>query len=268
MPGSQNGFDNSGHGGTANWISSATAGNMQVSLSILEAIVSKYGTSSWSDVVWGLELVNEPVVWDGPSAQDVASWAGKAFDALIDLSDNPDLKIIMHDAFVGAANWEPVGSAINEECTEPSFYIDVHLYQNQDWADSQLTQAQHIQRVCNYSTTAFLPASSNLPVVVGEFTDQTNICVDAKGNVTSGTSCSTPGCQCSANLDTSQWNGYLVNATRLFLEAQMDVFEEYSEGWFLWSYHGPGAWGLNNLFNAGVVGPNTVTQRKFPPQCP
>lgn len=266
LPGSQNGFDNSGHGGTSNWISSNND-NMGLSLSVLEAIVEKYGTTAYSDVVFGLELVNEPVVWDTPSADQVSSWAKTAFNALQGLAGNKNLKIIMHDAFVGAQNWEPIGAAINEECAEPSFYLDLHLYQNQDASDSQLNQTGHIEKVCNYPTTTFLPDSTTLPVIVGEFTDQTNICVDAQGVVTAGTSCSTTGCQCSANTDTSQWNGYLVNATRLFLETQLDVFEENSEGWFIWSYTGPGAWGLQNLFKYGVIGPDTVTERMFPSQC-
>lgn len=108
---------------------------MEVSISVLETIVQKYGSTSYSDVVFGLELVNEPVVWNTASADQVADWAKYAFDALLDLADNQNLKIIMHDAFVGAAAWETVGEAINGDCDEPSFYIDLHLYQNQDSAD-------------------------------------------------------------------------------------------------------------------------------------
>lgn len=240
---------------------------MQLSIQVLETIVAKYGKTTWSDVVFGLELVNEPIVWDIGSADQVTSWAKSAFHALIGLAENPNLKIVMHDAFVGASNWESIGKAINQECAEPSFYVDVHLYQNQEASDSLLTQDQHIQKACNYSTTQFLPASSDLPVLVGEFTDQTNICADANGTITAGTSCSTTGCQCTATLDTLQWNGYLINATRKFLEAELDTFEAYSEGWFLWSYSGPGAWGLKNLFAAGVIGPKLVTDRMFPAQC-
>lgn len=266
LPGSQNGFDNSGHGGSANWITS-NGDELQMSLDVLETIVEKYGTTAWSDVVWGLELVNEPVVWDTSSFGDVSSWAKSAFDAITGLAGNDNLKIIMHDAFVGASNWESIGGAINEECAEPSFYLDLHLYQNQEASDNDLNQTQHIQEVCNYQTTQFLPNSTKLPIIVGEFSDQTNICVDANGVATAGTSCSTTGCQCSANTDTSQWNAHLVNATRMFLETELDVFENFSEGWFIWSYTGPGAWGLKNLFEYGIIGPNTVNDRQFPYQC-
>lgn len=266
MPGSQNGWENSGHDSSANWITS-NGEELELSLDVLQTIVTKYGTSDYADVVWGVELVNEPVVWDDDSFDEVTAWATSAFNALMDISENDDLKIIMHDAFVGASMWENVGVAINDNCTEPTFYLDLHLYQNQDASYDDMTQAEHIAATCAFNTTQFLPSSTSLPIIVGEFSDQTNICVDANGTVTAGTSCNTTDCQCSADLDTSEWNGYLVNATRLFLETQLDVFEEYSEGWFIWSYSGPGAWGLTNLFEYGVIGPDDVTQREFPAQC-
>ncbi|KAL1296787.1 hypothetical protein AAFC00_000249 [Neodothiora populina] len=266
LPGSQNGFDNSGHRGSANWITS-DGDELQMSLDVLETMVEKYGTTSWSDVVWGLELVNEPVVWDTSSFGDVTSWAKSAFDALTGIAGNANLKIIMHDAFVGASNWEPIGAAINEGCDESNFYLDLHLYQNQGVDDSQLQYSDHIQKVCDYKTSQFLPNSTSLPILVGEFSDEINICVDANGVITPGVSCSTTGCQCAANTDTSQWNKYLVNATRKFFETELDVFEKYSEGWFMWSYQGPGAWGMQNLFKYGIIGPNNINERQFPNQC-
>lgn len=238
------------------------------SISVLQTIATKYGSNAYSDVVWGLELINEPVMLDDDSFAHVESWVEAAYDLLINNVENTAVKIVMHDAFIGASNWVSIGEAINSDCgSDPRFYIDTHLYQNQDASDSLLTQAEHIEKVCNYASTEFLSASVNLPVIVGEFTDQINICVDANGTITPGTNCSTEGCQCSAALDTSEWNGYLINATRIFLETQMDVFEKYSSGWFMWTYNGPGAWGLTNLFDVGVIGPDTVTQREFSYQC-
>lgn len=263
LPGSQNGFDNSGHKGDANWAEVQV--NLAASTSILETLATKYGTSAWADVVWGIELVNEPIVWDQTSASSVQSWVQSTVKSIRAKATNSNLKLIMHDAFVGAQSWVSLGKSINT--ADDNFILDLHLYQNQGGSVSMMTQDQHIATVCNYSSTQFLPDSDDLPIIVGEFSDQTNICVDASGNVSAGSSCSTTGCQCSAQLDPSQWNSYLITATRKFMEAQMDVFEEYSYGWFLWNYAGPGAWGLGNLFNAGVVGPNTITQRQYPAQC-
>ncbi|KAI5241590.1 glycoside hydrolase [Aureobasidium subglaciale] len=263
LPGSQNGFDNSGHKGNADWAENQD--NLLASTAVLETMAAKYGTSSWSDVVWGLELVNEPIVWDETSARSAQSWAVNTVKAMRTHITNPDLKLVMHDAFMGAKAWVPIAQQYNAEAE--NFVLDVHLYQNQGGDTSGMTQDQHIATVCNYPSTQFLPDSDQTPVLVGEFSDQTNICVDAAGVVTAGSSCSTDGCQCSAQLDPSQWNSNLVAATRKFMEAQLDIFEEYSTGWFLWSYTGPGAWGLDNLFKAGVVGPDHITQRQYPAQC-
>jgi glucan 1,3-beta-glucosidase len=263
LPGSQNGFDNSGHQGVADWAENPA--NLAASTAVLELMAAKYGTSAWADVVWGLELVNEPIVWDETSARSAQSWAVDTVTKMRSHMTNHNLKLIMHDAFIGAKAWVPVAQYYNAE--QENFILDVHLYQNQGGATSAMTQDQHIATVCDYAKTQFLPDSDQTPVLVGEFSDQTNICVDSAGVVTAGTSCSTPGCQCSAALDPSQWNSNLVAATRKFMEAQLDMFEEFSMGWFLWSYTGPGAWGLDNLFKAGILGPNLVTDRKYPPQC-
>ncbi|KAI4718724.1 glycoside hydrolase [Aureobasidium sp. EXF-10727] len=265
LPGSQNGFDNSGHKGNAEWAENTE--NLAASTAVLEIMAAKYGVAAYADVVWGLELVNEPIVWDYDSARSAQQWAVDTVNAMRTHITNPDLKLVMHDAFLGAKSWSAVAENLNFDADSENFVLDVHLYQNQGGDTNNMDQDQHIATVCDYPNTQFVPESAHLPVIVGEFSDQTNICVDSSGNVTAGTSCSTPGCQCSAQLDPSQWNSYLVAATRRFMEAQMDVFEEYSGGWFLWSYTGPGAWGMDNLLKAGVIGPDHITQRQFAAQC-
>jgi glucan 1,3-beta-glucosidase len=265
LPGSQNGFDNSGHRGNAQWANNPD--NLAASTAVLEIMAAKYGVESYADVVWGLELVNEPIVWDETSARAAQQWAIDTVQAMRTHVTNPDLKLVMHDAFLGAKAWQPVAAYYNFNAENENFVLDVHLYQNQGGDTEGFDQNQHIAYTCDYPNTQFLSESAHLPVIVGEFSDQTNICVDSSGNITGGTSCSTPGCQCSAQLDPSQWNQYLIDATRKFMEAQMDIYEEYSTGWFIWSYTGPGAWGLDNLFRTGVVGPDHITQRQFPPQC-
>ncbi|KAI7382911.1 hypothetical protein KC328_g11522, partial [Hortaea werneckii] len=62
------------------------------------------------------------------------------------------------------------------------------------------------------------------------------------------------------------WDQPLVQATRKFVEAQLDAFERGSKGWFMWSWKGPGAWGLQNAAKYGLIG-EKVTDRKYPDQC-
>lgn len=264
-PGSQNGYDNSGHSGQVAW---QTSDNLQITTDVLVKVAKKYGKQKWADTVFAIEMTNEPISWGANSFSTTQSWSQTTYAAMKKVAANPDLRIIMHDGFMGPSSWTSVGAALNgqKKKRNSKFWIDVHMYQNQVDADKQLNQQQHIQKACNYATTEFLPDSSNLPVVVGEWTGATDICANPDGTTTAGTSCSVAGCQCSATTWVGQWNAPLIAATRKFFEAQMDVYEAHTEGWFMWTYNGPGAWGLQNAIQYGLVGAK-VTDRMYPGQC-
>lgn len=264
-PGSQNGYDNSGHSGQAAWQS---GDNLQITTDVLVKVAKKYGQLKWADTVFAIEMTNEPISWGANKFSTTQSWSQTTYAAMKKVAANQDLRIIMHDGFMGPSSWTSVGSALNgnKKKKNSKFWIDVHMYQNQVASDSTLTQEQHIEKACNYATTEFLPSSSNLPVVVGEWTGATNICANPDGSTTAGTSCSVAGCQCSANTWVGQWNAPLIAATRKFFEAQMDVYEAHTMGWFMWTYNGPGAWGLQNAIQYGLVGAK-VTDRMYPGQC-
>lgn len=264
-PGSQNGFDNSGQAGNVTWQSDA---NLQLSISVLETMAAKYGSKDYADVVFAIELVNEPISWNQNNFTTTKIWAQDAYTTVKSKATNPDLMVIMHDGFMGPSNWQKVGSAVNGNATlaNAKFAIDVHLYQNQVASDSLLTQAQHIAKACNWTQSELLPNSSTLPVFAGEFSAQTNICANPDGSTVAGSVCTVSGCQCSTNVPIASWKTPLVQATRKFLEAEMDAFENSARGWFMWSYKGPGSWGYTNAVQYGLVGAN-VTDRMFPNQC-
>ena len=265
-PGSQNGFDNSGHAGAVSW---QADDNLQKSIEILEIMAEKYGASEYADVVFGLELVNEPISWDGNDFTLTKKWAQEAYTAVKSKATNPDLIVVMHDAFMGPSEWEEVGAAVNGNATSKAaatFAVDVHLYQNMVASDSALTQQEHIEKACNWTNSELLPASSNLPVFVGEFSAATNVCANPDGTTIAGDSCYEEGCQCSCNVPIEDWNAPLVEATRRFLEAEMDAFEHSAAGWFMWNFKGNGAWGLENAVQYGLIGEN-VAERKYPGQC-
>jgi len=264
-PGSQNGYDNSGHSGQAGWQS---GNNLKITTDVLVKVAKKYGQLKWADTVFAIEMTNEPISWGANNFATTQSWAQTTYAAMKKVAANSDLRIFMHDGFMGPSSWTSVGAALNgkKKKANSKFWIDVHMYQNQVASDSLLTQKQHIEKACNYATTEFLPSSSNLPVVVGEWTGATNICANPDGTTTAGSTCDVAGCQCSANTWVGQWNAPLIAATRKFFEAQMDVYEAHTMGWFMWTYNGPGAWGLQNAIQYGLVGAK-VTDRMYPGQC-
>ena len=264
-PGSQNGFEHSGKAGAVSW---QTDDNLNKSITILETMAKKYGSKEYADVVYGLELVNEPISWDENNFDTTKEWAQQAYKAVRSAATNENLMIIMHDGFMGPSQWEDVGEAVNGNASiaAAKFAIDTHLYQNQVDSDKTLTQADHITKACGWTQSQLLPPLSPLPVYVGEFSAATDICAYTNGTTVGGTVCTEDKCQCSADVPIQYWNKPLIEATRKFVEAELDAFEHSSNGWFMWSYKGPGAWGLDNAVKYGLIG-EKVTDRMFPGQC-
>ncbi|KAI9697716.1 MAG: exo-1,3-beta-glucanase [Bogoriella megaspora] len=275
VPGSQNGFDNSGHKGSVHWLDE----NYQSSINILSQMASKYGSGNFSDVVVGLELANEPISWKlddgtGNEFDQIKKWTRDAYAAVRKASTNHKLRIIMHDAFKGPSEWTDVGGNINEgtNVKKAPFGIDTHLYQNQESSDSELSNEQHIQKACQYSKTSLLPQSpsQNLPVYVGEFSFANNICVWPSGKTAGQNSCNgEPGCQCANEVDPGQYAPYTRDAVRKWNEAQYLTYHKHAQGTFVWAYKGPGEWGLKNAMAAGTL-PNPISdlsKYKYPNIC-
>jgi len=261
-PGSQNGFDNSGHAGAVEW---QTASNLAASISILETMAKKYGSMEYADVVVGLEMTNEPISYGNNQFSVTQSWAQEAYTAIKSSIESPNLVVVMHDAFEGPSAWTSVAqSLIEDNGGKKTFGIDTHLYQLYTDADNALTQAQHISKACSWSSD-LAAGNAVMPTYVGEWSAATNICVNPDGSTTAGTSCSISGCQCQ-NGDFDSLNDAMVKQMRMFVEAQLDVFEASSSGYFMWAAKGPGGWGFLNGIEKGVI-PNPVTSRSYPAQC-
>ncbi|KAH8598100.1 glycoside hydrolase superfamily [Bisporella sp. PMI_857] len=259
-PGSQNGFDNSGHAGKVDWQS---GNNMQRSISVLKKMAEEYGKKEYADVVVGLQLTNEPISWGNNNLGKTKNWAKDAYKAVRSAAENKDLVIVMHDAFKGAHTWTGVAKEVMKGEAK-DFGVDTHLYQLFVDADNKLTQKQHIEKACGWGKE-LKEANTVMPTYVGEWSAATNICVNPDGSTTGGTSCSTSGCQCqSAGIE--KWNDKMIEQVRRYVEAQLDTFESSSSGYFIWSAKAPGGWGFLNGIKAGAI-PNPVTERKYPGQC-
>jgi glucan 1,3-beta-glucosidase len=266
-PGSQNGFDNSGRAGDVNW---QTQHNLDRSIAVLTTMAAKYGSLAYSDVVYGLQLVNEPVSWNQNKLKVTQEWATRAYQSVRAAAQNKDLTIVMHDGFMGPSQWVDVGNTIkgnSSSFTAGGFAVDTHLYQNQAEADKSLTQDEHIAKACAWTNTNLLPQNSrSLPVFVGEFSAATDICANPDGSTVAGTACWIDGCQCADNVDIQSWKQPLKDVTRKFFEAELEAFEKGAQGWFVWSWKGPGGWGMENLIREGVIG-ESVKDRKYSGQC-
>jgi len=259
-PGSQNGFDNSGHAGKVAW---QEGGNMAHSIGVLKTMAKKYGSKQYADVVVGLQLTNEPISWGANDNTKTKTWAKDAYRAVKEVTENKDMVIVMHDAFLKGSAWIDTAKSVMTGGAK-DFGIDTHLYQLFVEEDNKLTQKQHIEKACGWSKE-LKEANNVMPTFVGEWSAATNICVKSDGSTIGGTSCNDSGCQCqSAPMD--KWNEKMVEQVRRFVEAQLDTFESSSSGYFIWSAKGPGGWGFMNGIKNGAI-PNPVTTRKYPGQC-
>ena len=136
-----------------------------------------------------------------------------------------------------------------EDLSPNGLALDLHNYQLYTPAQNARTQPMHIVAACNWSVK-LTTARTAMPVYVGEWSALTHICVDG--------SCATD--------DTTDWSPGLVKQIRRYVEAQMETFERFGDGWFLWSFGGPGGWGIDNLIEVGAV-PNPVGDREYSGEC-
>ena len=119
-PGSQNGFDNSGHNGTVGW---GTGSTVSDTLTVLQMIINKYAQQQYQDVVVGIELLNEPLTNKINGGFDtVSSFYSQGYADVRKVSNTP---VIIQDGFNNASMWNGVLSAPKAQ----DVVLDHHEYQ-------------------------------------------------------------------------------------------------------------------------------------------
>ena len=94
VPGSQNGYDNSGRRGAASW---AGGNNVARTLDLVRFMADRVG--GMIDV---LELLNEPGGWQSDIAAVIGDFWKDGYSAVRDAAGS-DLKVMIGDAFLGVA---------------------------------------------------------------------------------------------------------------------------------------------------------------------
>lgn len=232
-------------------------------------MIQRYGGMNNSDVVFGLEIVNEPTADLPNSFSTSKSWATQAYSALQSTISqdnlNKDIQIITHDSFMGPTQFIPLLGDIKSPKNAPTFGVDQHNYQLYTASDNALDQPGHIQEACGWSS-ALATTKQSMPVIVGEWSAITNICVNSDGSSYASEPCDGSG-NC-ATCPTDTWTPALVEQVRKYVEAQLDTFEDSSDGHFIWSFKSGSnsGWSVYDLIEAKAF-PNPVTDRQYPSQC-
>ncbi|KAK9461717.1 glycoside hydrolase superfamily [Lipomyces oligophaga] len=262
MPGSQNGFDNSGLRDNYAW---QTEPNYSFSFQVLDAAITRYSAAQWNDVVTAIQPVNEPL---GTVLNDdeIRSFYLSAYSELRDTAGS-DIVLAIHDAFLGMTSW-------NGFMTYPDYYnviLDHHSYQVFDQGQIAMDITAHVASACSDGA---LMAQTNLWSVMGEWSAALTDCATWLNGVGRGArydgsyeSSQSYG-SCATRWDFTTWSDDDKANTRRYIEAQMDAFET-GLGWFFWCWKTNGnaiEWDFQFLLEVGLI-PQPLDARTYPGQC-
>ena len=269
VPGSQNGFDNSGLRDEIDW--QTTEGYVQVTTSVLSQIAQKYSGDDYSDVVIGIELVNEPL---GPAldADQLVDFYNDGYEIVRNEGDVP---VIIHDAFFQFNHyWDNV---LNTQI-DPSVWdviLDHHHYQIFSVGELQRSTDDHVSFACNIGWQESGEYHSTL---CGEWTAALTDCAKwlngmARGARYDATYQNDQAIGSCDNLFVANYDYFTdeeVRSTyRKYVEAQMDAYTfGKMNGWVFWCWKTENLieWDFKQLVSLNII-PQPLTAREYWNQC-
>jgi len=264
-PGSQNGFDNSGHRiPSPEWQNSQS--NIDRTNAVIKQIAGMFKDST--AVVPVIAPLNEPAGFVGGKMLDVTKqyWRDSYQNIRYPFgtSQTSNTVVMIHDAFQPLSYWDGFMTPPNYD----GVAMDTHIYQIFSVAENQMSDSQHISTACS-SVSSF-----DIWLIVGEWTPAANDCAKylngrGVGSRYDGTypgstrvgSCN--GLTGSASTFSSSYKTFL----RQYWEAQTITYEK-AQGWIQWTWKAENAdeW----TYQAGLANgwiPQDPTNRQYPNIC-
>lgn len=220
MPGSQNGFDNSGlTTQDPQWVDNDE--NFELGKVVINYIFDKYGKDP---TVHSIEVVNEPLALklDKTRLVDYYMYCLK-----LAKEKQLDAKVVLHDAFLNIESWQNFPG---------EFILDHHFYEVfTDW-QINLDLEGHLQNVRHQGE---IISQSGHRSIVGEFSAAMTDCVRylngiGKGTRWEGTYLSGHQGSCYGHDDPE--NVEFKQETMVFLKEAMYTYAEKGDGWIFWSW--------------------------------
>ncbi|GMM32735.1 hypothetical protein DASC09_000600 [Saccharomycopsis crataegensis] len=235
-PGSQNGYDSSGHKNFHDWNG---YDNIDQTKEVLNYVFAKYGGETYADTVIGIELVNEPLVGGtGGVTQDFLSGFYSDVISSVRNTIGSHQNIILQDGYVSQGAW--AGKSYN---SDSKIMYDTHLYMLYNDYLKNLNFEEKISQVCSWGTQI---AALSYKEMVGEFT----AAFDADSN--------------SVYTKTiNNWSASDKSTISRFVQAEFNAFEK-GYGWFFWNWKmgNSDQWDFQKLVQNGVI-PNPVSKRTY-----
>lgn len=161
--GSQNGFDNSGHKGTATWHTDQQ--NVDGALDAISALTAEFSKAEYAGAVEVIELLNEPASFlSGDIDPVVRQYYYDGFGRIN--AEQNTISTGLHDAFEDLSAW-------NGFMTAPDFqnvWMDVHRYQVFSPEELARSDDERIGVACGYGPGLMDHSVNQHWTVCGEFT--------------------------------------------------------------------------------------------------
>lgn len=269
VPGSQNGFDNSGLRDALEWQSNY--GYVDFTLNVIKQISETYSTNEFKDVVIGIELVNEPNL-SGLSLEGLKDYYTKGYNLVRDSGDVP---VIIHDGFRQLDNtWSDF---LNTQL-DPNVWdviMDHHHYQVFSVNELQRSLDDKIEFACQLGkqeTTEYHVS------VIGEWSAALTDCAKWLNGVNRGArfdgtyqnDWALGSCNQIFSGDMSYFQNEQVRQNyRRYMEAQMDAYQFAKiSGWVFWCWKTETAveWDFTKLLELNII-PQPLDAREFGDQC-
>ncbi|KAI0649088.1 glycoside hydrolase family 5 protein [Trametes meyenii] len=261
-PGSQNGYDNSGRRGSANW---AQGSNVNRTLDIIRFIAEQVG--GMIDV---LELLNEPAGYQSDIGGVVSGYWQDAYHAVRQVAGT-SLKVMIGDAFLGVGNWDGFLTAPSAQ----GVLMDYHEYQVFNYNQLGFSQDEHITSSCQVLNNLKAYASSNLYTVSGEWSNAITDCakwlngrgVGARWDGTWQSGQQVFGSCDGYSGDSSTFSSDYKKFLRKYWESQVAIGEAV-QGWIFWTWKAENAddWSYQKGLSGGWI-PQDPTNRMYPNIC-
>ncbi|KAF9512021.1 glycoside hydrolase family 5 protein [Hydnum rufescens UP504] len=171
-PGSQNGYDDSGHRGSISWNIDQT--NIDRMNAIIKALAAEFSKPQYANVVSAIAPLNEPAAYT--SLWLLSTYRQFVYDSYGNICQNGNLVEVMHDAFQPLDSWNRIMSSSSGYT---NVLMGTHHYQVFSNAEEVMTWPQHISTACDCGVAMVMWASTsgNLWTIAGEFTTTPYDCV-------------------------------------------------------------------------------------------
>ncbi|PWN50344.1 glycoside hydrolase [Violaceomyces palustris] len=166
VPGSQNGFDNSGHAGAINWAKNPSYYTQ--TQYAFNRLVTEFSQPDYKGTVTAIEAVNEPKGAQDAGVQNLVNqyypWARDKVARPDGSTDYSTLLLAIHDAFQGLKYWQNfwTGRARHR------VLLDTHPYFVYTDSDKAKKDVARLQEVCDMKGS-FITSERYYPSIAGEF---------------------------------------------------------------------------------------------------